>query len=148
MLTYNQNNRLVRVEENGDILGEYTYNGLGQRIIKEVNGNTVIFHYDLNGKLIAESSLDGTMSKEYLFMGKIRMAMVDVDTNSMYYYLNDRLGTPQIMTDDTGTMVWEASYTPFGEANVHPNSIIENNIRFPGQYYDQETGHHHNYHRY
>ena len=25
---------------------------------------------------------------------------------------------------------------------------IENNLRFPGQYYDQETGYHHNYHRY
>ena len=32
---YNQNNRLIRVEEGLDILGEYTYNGLGQRQVKE-----------------------------------------------------------------------------------------------------------------
>ncbi|MBW2342384.1 MAG: hypothetical protein JRF50_18980 [Deltaproteobacteria bacterium] len=35
-LIYNQNNRLIRSEENGNILGEYTYNGLGQRVIKTV----------------------------------------------------------------------------------------------------------------
>ena len=32
---YNQNNRLIRAEEGLDILGEYTYNGQGQRQVKE-----------------------------------------------------------------------------------------------------------------
>jgi RHS repeat-associated protein len=148
VLSYNQNNRLVRVEEDGDILGEYTYNGLGQRVIKAASGVTTVYHYDLNGKLIAEGNSDGTITKEYLYMGKIRMAVVDVTSGEMYYYLNDRLGTPLIMTDDTGTVVWEAYYNPFGDANINPNSTIVNNIRFPGQYYDEETGLHYNYHRY
>jgi RHS repeat-associated protein len=39
-------------------------------------------------------------------------------------------------------------YKPFGEADVNPNSSVVNNFRFPGQYYDQETGLHYNYHRY
>jgi len=76
------------------------------------------------------------------------MAMVDFSTNSMYYYLNDRLGTPLIMTDDTGTVVWEAYYKPFGEATINPNSTVVNNIRLPGQYFDNETSLHYNYHRY
>ena len=147
-LTYNQNNRLIRVEENSLVLGEYTYNGLGQRAIKEVNGVTTIFHYDLSGKLIAESQPDGTMTAEYLYMGKIRIARVDSGTGNIYYYLNDRLGSPQIMTDDTGTIVWEATYKPFGETTVNPKSTIVNNFRFPGQYYDEETGFHYNYYRY
>jgi RHS repeat-associated protein len=74
--------------------------------------------------------------------------MVDVLTGNMYYYGNDQLGTPQIMTDSTNTVVWEADYKPFGEAEVNPNSSVVNNFRFPGQYYDQETGLHYNYHRY
>jgi RHS repeat-associated protein len=52
------------------------------------------------------------------------------------------------VTDATGKSVWEALYKPFGEASVHPSSTIVNNFRFPGQYYDQETGLHYNYHRY
>ncbi|MBW1717784.1 MAG: RHS repeat protein, partial [Deltaproteobacteria bacterium] len=148
-LFYNQNNRLIRVEENSLVLGEYTYNGLGQRVIKEVGGGiTTVFHYDLNGKLIAEGLADGTITAEYLYMGKIRIAKVDVSTGNIYYYLNDRIGSPQLMTDDTGTIVWEASYKPFGQATVNPKSTIVNNLRFPGQYYDGETGLHYNYFRY
>ena len=74
--------------------------------------------------------------------------MVDVGSGAMYYYGNDKLGTPQIMTDSTNTVVWEGEYKPFGEADVNPNSTVVNNFRFPGQYYDAETGLHYNYHRY
>jgi RHS repeat-associated protein len=63
----------------------------------------------------------------------------------VYYYLNDHLGTPQLMVDSAGTVVWEAKYKPFGEAEV--SSKVVNNFRFPGQYYDQETGLHYNWHR-
>ncbi len=52
---------------------------------------------------------------------------------------NDHLGTPQKMTDSSGTVVWAADYKPFGEATVTV-STITNNLRFPGQYYDAETG--------
>jgi len=137
------------VEENGRTLGEYTYNGLGQRIIKVESGViTTVFHYDFDGNIIGESDLDGNFTKEYLYRGSGRLALVDVATEEIYFYGNDRLGTPQILTDSTNTVVWEGYYKPFGEAEVNPNSSIVNNFRFPGQYYDAETGLHYNYHRY
>lgn len=47
-------------------------------------------------------------------------------------------------TDDTGTVIWTATYTPFGLASI--NSDPDNNgtdyvlnFRLPGQYYDAET---------
>ncbi len=43
--------------------------------------------------------------------------------------------------------MWTAYYMPFGEA-VITTETVKNNFRFPGQYYDQETGLHYNYHRY
>jgi RHS repeat-associated protein len=59
---------------------------------------------------------------------------------------SDHLGTPQKMTDASGQVVWAADYKPFGEATITV-STITNNLRFPGQYYDQETGLHYNYAR-
>jgi len=59
---------------------------------------------------------------------------------------NDHLATPQKMTDSSGTVVWAADYKPFGEATITV-STITNNLRFPGQYYDAETGLNYNYYR-
>ncbi len=50
------------------------------------------------------------------------------------------------MVDSTGTVVWAADYKPFGEATITV-STITNNLRFPGQYYDVETGLNYNYYR-
>jgi len=65
----------------------------------------------------------------------------------IYYFQNDHLGTSQIVTDGKGLIVWKATYKPFGEAEVELNSTVVNNFRFPGQYFDKETGLHYNYHR-
>lgn len=147
-LIYNQNNRLIRVEEGANVLGEYTYNGLGQRVKKDVEGVETVFLYDFDGNIIAESSLAGTISSEYLYMGSNRLAKVDAGTGNLYYYNNKYLGTPLLMTDSSGNVVWDADYKPFGEADVNANSTVVNNFRFAGQYYDEETGLHYNYHRY
>jgi len=63
-----------------------------------------------------------------------------------YYFHNDHLGTPQALTDKDQNVVWEANYTPFGEANITKEDV-EMNLRLPGQYFDQETGLHYNYFR-
>lgn len=64
-----------------------------------------------------------------------------------YWYQNDHLGTPQDIVDRNGRIVWSATYDAFG--NIHITiAEIENNLRFPGQYFDGETGLHYNYFRY
>jgi RHS repeat-associated protein len=67
--------------------------------------------------------------------------------DKLYFFINDHLGTPKVVTDETGAVVWKADYQPFGDVDVMVNTI-ENNLRFAGQYYDEETGLHYNYHRY
>ncbi|VAW74333.1 hypothetical protein MNBD_GAMMA15-1337, partial [hydrothermal vent metagenome] len=71
----------------------------------------------------------------------------------LYYAHLDPLGTPQALTDEAGTTVWTAVYDPYGKVMVNEDpdgdgNIIEFNARFPGQYYDQETGLYYNYFRY
>jgi len=134
--TYNQNQRLIQVVD-GAMTATYTYNGLGQRVKKVVNGVTTIFHYDESGQLIAESSGSGAITAVYVYLNGQPLAKIE-GTN-VYYYHNDALGTPQKMTDSTGTVVWAADYKPFGEATITV-STITNNLRFPGQYFDAETG--------
>jgi len=71
---------------------------------------------------------------------------------SVYWHHNDHLGTPQALTDVSGRKVWEMSQTPFGVAMVNEDPdgdgiTVTNNFRFPGQYFDAETGLNYNYFR-
>jgi RHS repeat-associated protein len=76
--------------------------------------------------------------------------------DDVWFYHCDHLGTPQEMSDHTGAIIWKAEYKAWGEcktekakSNFFENSeIISNNIRFQGQYFDQETGLHYNRYRY
>jgi len=75
-----------------------------------------------------------------------------VTTEAVYWHHNDHLGTPQALTDINGTVVWTMSQTPFGIATVNEDPdgdgiTVTNNFRFPGQYYDSETGLNYNYFR-
>lgn len=134
--TYNQNQRLIQ-DVDGAMTAGYTYNGNGQRVKKVVNGTTTVFHYDQRGQLIAESDSTGAATAEYIYLNNA--PLVKIEGSSVYFYHNDHLGTPQKMTDGSGTVVWSADYKPFGEATITV-STITNNLRFPGQYYDAETG--------
>lgn len=65
----------------------------------------------------------------------------------MYFFINDHLGTPQKIVNNSGQVVWSAAYLPFGKAQVTTETVA-NHFRFPGQYYDAESGLHYNRHRY
>ncbi|MFZ6658115.1 RHS repeat domain-containing protein [Undibacterium sp. TJN19] len=70
----------------------------------------------------------------------------------MYDIHTDHLDTPRVITDSSGTEVWRWDSAPFGETlpNEQPTNATSKftfNIRFAGQYFDQETGLHYNYFR-
>ena len=83
------------------------------------------------------------------FLPAIYMLLLlnDKSAEGAYYYINNHLGAPQVITDDSGAVVWKAEYLPFGKVNISV-AQIENNLRFPGQYFDAETGLHYNWNRY
>jgi len=73
-------------------------------------------------------------------------------SQALHYIHPDHLGTPRLVTDANQTIVWRWDSSPFGETlpNEDPDGdghAVVLNLRFPGQYYDQETGLSYNYFR-
>jgi RHS repeat-associated protein len=65
------------------------------------------------------------------------------------YITADHLGTPRAVSDQSGNVIWEWAYlsNPFGEKQ--PTSTIGYvlNLRYPGQYFDAESGTNYNINR-
>lgn len=80
-LAYNQANRLQEVDQGSQVRALYQYNALGQRVIKVASDPAANRHftYDLNGHLIAETMPDGTLLREYIYLGEEPVAMLATD---------------------------------------------------------------------
>ena len=146
----------IEAAANNAVDATYTYNAFGQRVSKTVAGMTTDFIYDESGLLIAEiDRVTGQSKKEYLYLDSEPLALVDNSQaldETIYYVHNDHLGTPQRLTNQAQEVVWEAKYEPFGSALVDQDVDGDGfdvvfNLRFPGQYYDSETGYLYNYYR-
>jgi len=147
---YDAENRLVRVEDgSGGLIAHYEYDPFGRRLWKEVNGERTYFFYADEG-LIAEFDESGNEIRSYGWQPDSTWGTNPLwlkQNGKYYWYRNDHLGTPQTLVDAAGNVVWQARYTAFGKADILVDTV-ENNLRFPGQYFDAETGLHYNYHRY
>jgi len=141
---YNGRNRLMLAQLNGQTVGTYTYNALGQRIGKTTGTDTERFAYDEAGHLIGEY---GTTNRDYVWLGDIPVAVIDntisggITTSTVNYVTADQLGTPRVVTDGTGTVIWSWAYqgNPFGEQPPTSTTGYVLNLRYPGQYYDAES---------
>jgi len=146
--SYNASNRLIKVVGN-NFSAHYKYNTQGQRNVKTIirdNQETMtVYYYNEQGQLLAETSPDGSNSKEYIYLNNKPIGLItDSET---YFYHNDHLGTPRVITDSLQEKVWTADYSVFGRANI-TTAQITNNLRFAGQYFDSETKLHYNWFRY
>ena len=68
-----------------------------------------------------------------------------VEGGVTYYVRVDHIGRPVFATDSVGTIVWNASYLPFGEVLATTGTPME--LRFPGQWFQAESGLHQNWMR-
>jgi len=144
--TYNYENRLTGIDFPGGGYATYKYDVKGRRIEKNVNGTVTKYLYDGDSS-IAEYNGSGILQRNYFYgAGDINPSILFENSN-VYYYYHDHLNTPQAVTNESGTVVWDATYKSFGEVNITVETV-SNNFRFPGQYYDAESGLHYNYFRY
>ena len=151
---YNARNRLESVtdKKTGATTG-YRYNALGQRIAKTHGGRTTYYIYNPSGMLVAEATAregqmvkdKGQITKQYLWMGTTPIGVIE--DGRLYYIHADHLGTPRAATDERGEVVWRWRSTPFGLGEPEERGLTLN-LRFPGHYFDRETGLHYNMARY
>jgi RHS repeat-associated protein len=118
----------VSQKENGsawNLLGTYTFNSTaGQGV-----------------KLLV--SMSGVVAADAI---RFKPTAWSAHQRALYYFHLDHLGTPQKVTNSSQQVVWDAFYEPFGQASLITASITQP-LRFPGQYFDAETGLHQNWHR-
>lgn len=70
-----------------------------------------------------------------------------MQTANNHYLITDYLGTSQLAINSQGQPTWRVLSDAFGDTVLDTNNQITINLRFPGQYYDQETGLNYNYFR-
>jgi RHS repeat-associated protein len=69
-------------------------------------------------------------------------------TDTIYHYLHtDHLSTPMLATVSSGAESWKAVAETFGALDILSEGSTTMNLRFPGQYFDHETGTHYNFQR-
>ena len=113
---------------------------------------------------MAEADDDGKLTRAYGFNPDTQDGALDLwstepvwqaDLNgkstlseaNFHYLATDHLGTPILATDKQGNKTRRSYSEAFGNTGVENGSSAEINLRFPGQYWDKETGLHQNYFR-
>ena len=132
----------------------YLYNALGQRVKKSGGvAGTVLSMYDEAGHLLGEYNGTGGLVQETVWLGDIPVATLRPGTPAVIYYVHaNNINTPVAVSrpsDNKFRWQWHPDAFGVGTPNENPQSLgaFKYNLRFPGQYYDQETGQHYNYFR-
>ncbi|MBA3773783.1 MAG: hypothetical protein H0X13_15220, partial [Ramlibacter sp.] len=128
------------------------------------------FVYDEEANLIGEydnGSAAGKGRTEYIWLPTESGQSIPIGMyrNGKFYAIHaDHLGTPRLITDSDSKPVWQWPYSAFG--NNKPTGVltataaanqatrlkatkppVEGNLRFPGQYFDDESNLSYNYFR-
>ncbi|HEK1253226.1 TPA: RHS repeat protein, partial [Pseudomonas aeruginosa] len=158
-LAYDAQGRLQSVSRDGQQVAEYRYNALGQRIVKLTPESVTTYLYGPDGQLLGEAEHDGSGRKlraqYYLWLDSLPLATIDADYDAqgkvgnptLLYLHGDHLDTPRLATDASGQIAWQWQSDAFGRGEALSQGSTQVNLRFPGQYYDAESGLHYNYFR-
>ncbi|MBU7047231.1 MAG: RHS repeat protein [Theionarchaea archaeon] len=146
--SYDCASRLMKIEKDSLILGEYIYDGDGKRI--QVRENSVMTTYLYSGiNVLYEETSIGTATYIYGPTGRLaKRTTISGETNTFYYH-TDHVGSTRLVTNQSKNIVTEVSYHPFGE----PTEAVEEPHLFTGKekdatglyyygarYYDPDIG--------
>ena len=155
--------RLKTVSKNGTLLATYAYDHHNRRSRKSTTAaapqgaQTILYHYDQDDHLIAETRSDGTPLRTYVWLAERPLTVIEhaalANPPRSLHLQHDHLGTPRLARNDAGVIQWRwdsdgyGTTTPTHDPDGDGKATVIN-LRFPGQYYDQESGLYYNWNRY
>ena len=124
----------------------FDYNHKNERTFRGGSNLDRQFMYDENSHLIGEYSLTGSMIVEYVWFDDRPIAAI-YPNNRVVYLVTDYQKKPRRGVDAaTQQVVWSWDSDAFGV--IQAGGSVTINLRFPGQYYDQQSGLYYNHNRY
>jgi RHS repeat-associated protein len=83
---------------------------------------------------VQDNGTSTTTRVYYAFAGMTVAVRTIIDSNStLVYFLTDHLGSIVAVTDDTGSLLSEQRYLPFGQVRTDVGSITQTDIGYTGQ---------------
>ena len=154
---YDSLDQLIEVDDGVSPRVQFSYDALGRRVQKVVGHETWTYYW--NGDRLAAEQLPDGCVRVYVYAdlkdSLVPFSFVDFASGSSkpsegrhYFIAVNHLGAPELVTDERGNVVWQAVLDPFGVAHVSVGADFYQPLRFPGHFYDDETGLHYNRHRY
>ncbi|RJP19803.1 MAG: hypothetical protein C4529_10605 [Deltaproteobacteria bacterium] len=139
----------------------FTYSARGELLSVTVGGQTITYQYDGTNRRVGRTNASGTTQYLYgnlnqPFQVTASRATDNVLTvyyyddfgalNAMerggvrYYVASDHLGTPKVITDNTGTIVRQVEYDSWGVKISDTNPGFDLPVGFAGGIHDDTTG--------
>jgi RHS repeat-associated protein len=154
---YDALDRLVGIDDGGGSPWTAAYDGLGRRLSAGRGDRLTSFYWD-GDRLAGEVAPDRRL-RLYLYPSPdslVPSLLVDYpdlqaepDRGQVYALFTNQQGVPDRVDDAGGRTVWWADHIePYGLVEVAPGNLIELALRWPGHYFDRDTGLHYNRFRY
>ncbi len=146
--TWDLDNRLTAFAS-GATSAAYAQDPFARRLRKTVGSTTTWFLW-AGDRLLAEYTGSGSRFARYTALdgfAPAQMAVPNGGSELIYDVHADRLDTPRVMTSSAGAVAWQAAYEAYGKAHVSTALSTPLTVRFPGQYFDAESGLHYSRHR-
>ncbi|WP_433571641.1 putative T7SS-secreted protein [Streptomyces sp. CA-251247] len=141
--------RLTVVTTPDGTVWRYAYDPLGRRISKQSPLEIVHFTWD-GTNLCEQRSEDITLTWDHAGLRPLAQTeRRNASTDERFFAIvTDLIGTPTELVDESGEVAWRTRTTLWGTTAWTRDAKAYTPLRFPGQYFDPESGLHYNYFRY
>ncbi len=138
--TYTQAGRVETVSENGVLIARNLYDGFNRRAVRtDGAGVSTVFIHDQAGHLLEEASAAGVALLDTIWLDDEPVAVFNPAAGTFLAVHTNAQGVPEAETDARASVVWSASWQPFG-APATQTGVVAQALRLPGQYADADSG--------